>query len=151
MLFLSFVFIFFVSLPFHYISFLSVHQFGKGGSIIEPPDRAGAAPKVSKLPLVNDEHDTTFANSVYKAYVQKSIEIEKTLARLNYEASIADKEHKKAIEEEIKITKETVATMKLARDDMRKFISSFEEGESLEEDYLAEESGADSGKGEKNQ
>ena len=32
MLFLSFVFIFFVSLPFHYISFLSVHQFGKGGS-----------------------------------------------------------------------------------------------------------------------
>ena len=31
MLFLSFVFIFFVSLPFHYISFLSVHQFGKGG------------------------------------------------------------------------------------------------------------------------
>lgn len=100
--------------------------------IIEPPDRAGAAPKVSKLPLVNDEHDTTFANSVYEAYVQKSIEIEKTLARLNYEASIADEEHKKAIEEEIKITKETVATMKLARDDMRKFISSFEEGESLD-------------------
>ena len=32
MLFLSFVFIFFVSLPFHYISFLSVHQFGKGGT-----------------------------------------------------------------------------------------------------------------------
>ena len=63
--------------------------------IIEPPDRAGAAPKVSKLPLVNDEHDTTFANSVYEAYVQKSIEIEKTLARLNYEASIADKEHKR--------------------------------------------------------
>ena len=100
--------------------------------IIEPPDRAGAAPNVSKLPLVNDEHDTTFANSVYEAYVQKSIEIEKTLARLNYEASIADKEHKKAIEEEIKITKETVATMKLAREDMRKFISSFEEGESLD-------------------
>ena len=63
--------------------------------IIEPPDCAGAAPKVSKLPLVNDEHDTTFANSVYEAYVQKSIEIEKTLARLNYEASIADKEHKR--------------------------------------------------------
>ena len=101
--------------------------------------------------FLNDEHDTAFANSVYEAYVQKSIEIEKTLARLNYEASIADKEHKKAIEEEIKITKETVATMKLARDDMRKFISSFEEGESLEEDDLAEESGADSGKGEKNQ
>ena len=97
--------------------------------IIEPPDRAGAAPKVSKLPLVNDEHDTTFANRAYEAYVQK---IEKTLARLNYEASIADEEHKKAIEEEIKITKETVATMKLARDDMRKFISSFEEGESLD-------------------
>ena len=100
--------------------------------IIEPPDRAGAAPKVSKLPLVNDEHDTTFANSVYEAYVQKSIEIEKTLARLNYEASIVDEEHKKAIEEEIKITKETVATMKLAREDMRKFTSSFEEGESLD-------------------
>ena len=33
MLFLSFVFIFFVSLPFHYISFLSVHQFGKGGKL----------------------------------------------------------------------------------------------------------------------
>lgn len=101
--------------------------------------------------FLNDEHDTAFANSVYEAYVQKSIEIEKTLARLNYEASIADKEHKKAIEEEIKITKETVATMKLARDDMRKFISSFEEGKSLEEDDLAEESGDDSEKGEKNQ
>lgn len=35
MLFLSFVFIFFVSLPFHYISFLSVHQFGKGGNAVE--------------------------------------------------------------------------------------------------------------------
>ena len=64
--------------------------------------------------------------------MQKSIEIEKTLARLNYEASIVDEEHKKAIEEEIKTTKETVATMKLAREDMRKFISSFEEGESLD-------------------
>ena len=41
--------------------------------------------------------------------------------------------------------------MKLARDDMRKFISSFEEGKSLEEDDLAEESGDDSEKGEKNQ
>ena len=69
---------------------------------------------------------------------RKVLRSRKTLARLNYEASIADKEHKKAIEEEIKITKETVATMKLARDDMRKFISSFEEGESLEEDDLAD-------------
>ena len=116
--------------------------------IIEPPDRAGAAPNVLKLPLVNDEHDTTFANSVYEAYVQKNIEIEKTtLARLNYEASIADEEHKKAIEEEIKITKETVATMKLARDDMRKFISSFEEGESL----VTGESTSDVVKGENKQ
>ena len=89
-------------------------------------------PNLAREVFLNDEHDTTFDNSVYEAYVQKSIEIEKTLARLNYEASIADKEHKKAIEEEIKITKETVATMKLARDDMRKFISSFEEGESLD-------------------
>ena len=32
MLFLSFVFIFFVSLTIHYISFLSVNQFGKGGN-----------------------------------------------------------------------------------------------------------------------
>ena len=97
--------------------------------------------------FLNDEHDTAFANSVYEAYVQKSIEIEKTLARLNYEASIADKEHKKAIEEEIKITKETVATMKLAREDMRKFISSFEEGESLD----TGESTSDVAKGENKQ
>ena len=39
MLFLSFVFIFFVSLPFHYISFLSVHQFGKGGTQLEELER----------------------------------------------------------------------------------------------------------------
>lgn len=65
---------------------------------------------------------------------------------MNYEASIVDEEHKKAIEEEIKITKETVATMKLARDDMRKFISSFEEGESLD----TGESTSDVVKGENN-
>ena len=45
MLFLSFVFIFFVSLPFHYISFLSVHQFGKGGTKKYLGDRANEVVK----------------------------------------------------------------------------------------------------------
>lgn len=78
--------------------------------------------------ILGGDTDGTAAHVLTEQLSGKSL----TLARLNYEASIADKEHKKAIEEEIKITKETVATMKLAREDMRKFISSFEEGESLD-------------------
>ena len=55
MLFLSFVFIFFVSLPFHYISFLSVHQFGKGGNLTIEECEGGTVPVVIWEVTATDE------------------------------------------------------------------------------------------------
>lgn len=57
MLFLSFVFIFFVSLPFHYISFLSVHQFGKGGTYANGFKEQIKAINIQRA-LINEEQRT---------------------------------------------------------------------------------------------
>lgn len=78
--------------------------------------------------FLNDEHDLAYSNSIYEKYLENIITIEKELIMLRLKADEADKEEKKEIERNIKEAEDSVDAMKIARNDMRKFISSFEEG-----------------------
>ena len=78
--------------------------------------------------FLNDEYDIDYSKSVYGQYVQTIIDIEKELVELRMEAEIANDEKKKELKRKIKNTDESVKVMKIAKDMMIKFISSFEEG-----------------------
>ena len=78
--------------------------------------------------FLNDEHDTVYSNSIYEKYVQNVMEIEKGIVELRLQADVATGKEKKELKDKIKKAEESVEAMKIARKDLRKFISSFEEG-----------------------
>ncbi|NLL04703.1 MAG: hypothetical protein GX270_02710 [Clostridiaceae bacterium] len=78
--------------------------------------------------FLNDEHDTVYSNSVYEKYVQNIMDIEKGIVELRLEADVANGKEKKEIQSKIKKAEESVEAMKIARKNLRKFMSSFEEG-----------------------
>ena len=78
--------------------------------------------------FLNDEHDTEYSNSVYEQYVQSIMDIEKGLVEMRLDADVASGKDKKELKRKIKNAEESVDAMKLARKNMRRFMSSFEEG-----------------------
>lgn len=78
--------------------------------------------------FLNDEHDLVYSNSVYEQYVRNIADIEKGLVDLRLQADIAGKEEKAGLKEQIKELEKTVEAMKVARKNLAKFMSSFEEG-----------------------
>lgn len=78
--------------------------------------------------FLNDEHDLAYSNSVYEQYVRNIADIEKGLVDLRLQADIAGKEEKAELKEQIKELEKTVEAMKIARKNLAKFMSSFEEG-----------------------
>lgn len=78
--------------------------------------------------FLNEEHDTVYSNSIYEKYVQNIMDIEKGIVELRLQADVANGKEKKALQCKIKKAEESVEAMKIARKNLRKFISSFEEG-----------------------
>lgn len=78
--------------------------------------------------FLNDEHDIEYSNSVYEQYLQSITKIEKDLVELKLKADVASGEEKKKLRKEIKNEQESVAAMKIARKNLLKFKTSFEEG-----------------------
>jgi hypothetical protein len=78
--------------------------------------------------FLNDEHDTEYSNSVYEQYVQNIRNIENGLTELRLKADVADGKEKKELKRQIKNAEESVEAMKIARKNLLKFKSSFEEG-----------------------
>lgn len=78
--------------------------------------------------FLNDEHDIEYSNTVYEEYIQRLTESEKGLIDLKLKADDLSDEEKNELEIEIKNAEESIKTMKIARDSLRKFISSFEIG-----------------------
>jgi len=78
--------------------------------------------------FLNDEHDTVYSNSVYEKYVQNIMDIEKGIVELRLQADVANGKEKKELQGEIKKAEKSVEAMKIARKNLRKFMSSFEEG-----------------------
>ena len=76
----------------------------------------------------NDEHDTVYSNSVYEKYVQNIMDIEKGVVELRLQADVANGKEKKELQGKIKKAEESVEAMKIARKNLRKFMSSFEVG-----------------------
>lgn len=78
--------------------------------------------------FLNDEHDTVYSNSIYEKYVQNIMDIEKGIVELRLQADVANGKEKKELQGKIKKAEESVEAMKIARKNLRKFMSSFEEG-----------------------
>lgn len=78
--------------------------------------------------FLNDEHDVEYSNSIYEQYVQNIMDIEKGLVELRLQADVANGNEKKELQGKIKKAEESVEAMKIARKNLRKFMSSFEEG-----------------------
>ena len=78
--------------------------------------------------FLNDEHDIEYSDSVYEQYVQNIMDIEKSVVELRLEVDVANGKKKKEIQNKIKKAEESVEAMKIARKDLRKFMSSFNEG-----------------------
>lgn len=78
--------------------------------------------------FLNDEHDTEYSDTVYEQYVQSIREIENGLIELKLKADVADSKEKKELKRQIKNAEESVEAMKIARKNLLKFKSSFEDG-----------------------
>lgn len=78
--------------------------------------------------FLNDEHDTEYSNTVYEQYVQNIRDIENGLTELRLKADVADGKEKKELKRQIKNAEESVEAMKIARKNLLKFKSSFEDG-----------------------
>lgn len=81
--------------------------------------------------FLNDEHDIEFSNTVYEQYVQNIMEIEKGIVELRLKADVANGQEKKEILVSIKKAEDSVEAMKIARKNLLRFNSSFEEGLAL--------------------
>jgi hypothetical protein len=78
--------------------------------------------------FLNDEHDVEYSNSIYEQYVQNIMDIEKDIVELRLQADVANGKEKKELQGKIKKAEESVESMKIARKNLRRFMSSFEEG-----------------------
>lgn len=78
--------------------------------------------------FLNDEHDLAYSNSLQEQYVKRIQELEANLTNMRLQADVACRKDKRALQDEIKKTEESIAAMKIARKNMVKFISSFETG-----------------------
>lgn len=78
--------------------------------------------------FLNDEHDVGYSNSIYEQYVQNIMDIEKGVVELKLQADVADGKKKKELKAKIKNAEDSIKAMKIARKNLLKFKSSFEEG-----------------------
>lgn len=78
--------------------------------------------------FLNDEHDTEYSDTVYEQYVQSIKDIENGLTELRLKADVANGKEKKELKRQIKNAEESVEAMKIARKNLLKFKSSFEDG-----------------------
>ena len=82
--------------------------------------------------FLNDEHDLAYSKSVYEQYAQEIMEIEKGLVELRAQSDEATGDKKKQLQRKIKKAEESIEAMKVAKNNLRKFISSFEVGSNQE-------------------
>lgn len=78
--------------------------------------------------FLNDEHDMEYSDTVYAQYIQSIRDIEIGLTELRLKADVANGKEKKELKRQIKNAEESVEAMRIARKNMLKFRSSFEEG-----------------------
>lgn len=82
--------------------------------------------------FLNDEHDIAYSNTVYEQYVEKIRNVEHGLVELKLKKDVATNEEKKKLKREIKNAEESIKAMKIARQSMLKYNSSFEIGMNMQ-------------------
>ena len=75
--------------------------------------------------FLNDEHDAQYASYVYDEYVGMIAECEKALVDLKLKRDNAEKSEKAALDKQVKEAEDSISAMKIAMNDMKRFISSF--------------------------
>ncbi|OJF92816.1 hypothetical protein [Alkalibacterium sp. 20] len=78
--------------------------------------------------FLNDEHDIDYSNTVFEQYVQKIMAIQKGIIELEHKADDSNRKDKKKLLIEIKNAEESAKAMMIVKNNMKKFISSFEVG-----------------------
>lgn len=78
--------------------------------------------------FLNDEHDAQYASYVYDEYVSMIAECEKALVDLKLKRDNAEKSEKSALDKQVKEAEDSISAMKIAMNDMKRFISSFVAG-----------------------
>lgn len=78
--------------------------------------------------FLNDEHDKEYSDTVYEQYIQTIKNIENGLTELRLKADDASGKEKKELKRQIKNAEESVDAMKIARKNLLRFKSSFEDG-----------------------
>lgn len=78
--------------------------------------------------FLNDEHDAQYASYVYDEYVSMIAECEKALVDLKLKRDNAEKTEKAALDKQVKEAEASISAMKIAMNDMKRFISSFVAG-----------------------
>lgn len=78
--------------------------------------------------FLNDEHDMEYSDTIYEQYIQTIKDIENGLTELRLKADVASGKEKKELKRQIKNAEESVDAMKIARKNLLRFKSSFEDG-----------------------
>lgn len=78
--------------------------------------------------FLNDEHDMQYSKYVYEEYVRMVADSEKELVDIKLRAENADKSQRKELEKLIKEAEASIAAMKIAMRNLKRFYSSFAEG-----------------------
>lgn len=78
--------------------------------------------------FLNDEHDAQYASYVYDEYISMIAECEKALVDLKLKRDNAEKSEKAALDKQVKEAEASISAMKIAMNDMKRFISSFVAG-----------------------
>lgn len=78
--------------------------------------------------MIKQKRGTICYPIIYEQYVQNIMDIEKGIVELRLQADVANGKEKKELQGKIKKAEESVEAMKIARKNLKKFMSSFEEG-----------------------
>ncbi len=78
--------------------------------------------------FLNDEHDLEYSNSIYEQYVENISEIEKKQADMRVRAADLTGDKKKKALEEIEALEKSAKAMKIARNNLKSFISAYKVG-----------------------
>lgn len=81
-----------------------------------------------ELDMIKQKRGTICYPIIYEQYVQNIMDIEKGIVELRLQADVANGKEKKELQGKIKKAEESVEAMKIARKNLKKFMSSFEEG-----------------------
>ncbi|GEN50525.1 hypothetical protein [Alkalibacterium pelagium] len=76
--------------------------------------------------FLTDEHDTEYSNTVYQQYLQQLLELKKSIVELRLKADNLTGDEKQELQKRLKNAEDTAKAMSIAKDNLKKYITTFE-------------------------